>query len=60
MPSTNWLSVNRVVINLKSNPAHLLNISKLFATNGLINKLAGLPHNLDLSNLIFVMHLMAH
>lgn len=34
--------------------AHLSNISKLFTRKGLINELARLPHNLDLSNPNFV------
>lgn len=55
-PPTNWLSiVNSTVIKMKNNnPAHLSNISKLFTRKGLINELARLPHNLDLSNPNFV------
>lgn len=39
--------------------AHLSNISKLFTRKGLINELARLPHNLDLSNPNFVVAMNA-
>lgn len=39
--------------------AHLSNISKLFTRKGLINELARLPHNLDLSNPNFVLAMNA-
>ena len=59
-PPVSWLSfVNNSFVKMKNNVSYLSNISKLFTRKGLINELARLPHNLDLSNPNFVLAMNA-